>query len=669
MWPTAVYSCRMNPDRCDSVANVFASAGLTWSHAAEQIDKVVDDVIFLRPRGSADTELASQHPCELWTGIIRCNYILMARSPHVTEQEILLELPSPEEIVQLSACVLAGQGAQSATRGCMLHNSHTMANWFLACGWVAAKFDRHTEALAYAVAGLVPDHEKAGTTLCTSRVLLMTIQANALAGLGRKAEAGAVFEAAADEAHRVGVFLYEVFALRDLKLHMLDGMGHSQHASRRLGVALRLLGGPAELLTPLLDGLDAADLMALPEPEPGYSYEVRFEEAEAEASEDSAATELRQELQGMRLTELRQRVMMAGVDADTIDDVIDSRDPKGAMVEILLDYESRRSGSDHEDTTDTQLRAELEELRTSALTKRAASEGIDQDEIDVATDSDDPKTELIALLLAQSKATAYAETQRREATGTELTGLSLGDLRKRAKADGMPAADLEDAMDADDPEEALRGWLVARHAPSATAEKSAQAAWAVILAELQGLQLKDLRKRAKAGGADAVKLEEALDADDPESAVIELVLAVESEAAGADPSFHDPSEEVYETEDSDVTALRQELQGLWLKELRKRARAAGVPEDTLDDAVDSDDPKASLISVLIERHTAASTEGSWEDREYRSELEGLRYKELRARAKEANADQDEVDDAIDSDDPKAALIDLLVQHEAGAVAP
>jgi hypothetical protein len=102
----------MNPDRCDSVANVFASAGLTWSHAAEQIDKVVDDVIFLRPRGSSDTELASQHPCELWTGIIRCNYILMARSPRVTEQEILLELPSPEEIVQLSACVLAGQGDQ-----------------------------------------------------------------------------------------------------------------------------------------------------------------------------------------------------------------------------------------------------------------------------------------------------------------------------------------------------------------------------------------------------------------------------------------------------------------------------------------------------------------------------------------------------------------------------
>ena len=79
----------------------------------------------------------------------------------------------------------------------MLHNNHTMANWFLACGWVAAKFNRHTEALAYAVAGLVPDHEKAGTTLCTSRVLLMTIQANALAGLGRKVEAGAVFEAAA----------------------------------------------------------------------------------------------------------------------------------------------------------------------------------------------------------------------------------------------------------------------------------------------------------------------------------------------------------------------------------------------------------------------------------------------------------------------------------------
>ena len=42
----------------------------------------------------------------------------------------------------------------------------------------------------------------------------------------------------------------------------------------------------------------------------------------------------------------------------------------------------------------------------------------------------------------------------------ELEALSLGDLRKRAKAEGMPAADLEAAMDADDPEEAFVGFVL-----------------------------------------------------------------------------------------------------------------------------------------------------------------------------------------------------------------
>ena len=49
----------------------------------------------------------------------------------------------------------------------------------------------------------------------------------------------------------------------------------------------------------------------------------------------------------------------------------------------------------------------------------------------------------------------------------ELASLPLKDLRKRAKADGMPAADLEDAMDADDPEELFTSFLVQMHADAA----------------------------------------------------------------------------------------------------------------------------------------------------------------------------------------------------------
>jgi hypothetical protein len=50
---------------------------------------------------------------------------------------------------------------------------------------------------------------------------------------------------------------------------VLDRTGRGDHGSRRLGKALRRLTGPAELLTPLLGGLDAAELVSLPPPEPG----------------------------------------------------------------------------------------------------------------------------------------------------------------------------------------------------------------------------------------------------------------------------------------------------------------------------------------------------------------------------------------------------------------
>ena len=88
-----------------------------------------------------------------------------------------------------------------------MHSSHVLMNWFLGCAGVCAKFGRHNEAIVYATAGLERDYKKAGTISVSTRVLLLTIQANALAALERTAEAMATFEATGDEAHRGGMFL------------------------------------------------------------------------------------------------------------------------------------------------------------------------------------------------------------------------------------------------------------------------------------------------------------------------------------------------------------------------------------------------------------------------------------------------------------------------------
>ena len=101
---------------------------------------------------------------------------------------------------------------------------------------------------------------------------------------------------------------------------------------------------------------------------------------------------------------------------------------------------------------------------------------------------------------------------------------------------------------------------------------------------------------------------------------------------------------------------RAELGGLRLKALLSRARADGVDADSLKDAMDNDDPKQAVIELLVQH---ASPTGA-DQGALRRELSGLRLKELRARAKVAEVGADDLLDAADADDPKAATIELLL---------
>ena len=53
-----------------------------------------------------------------------------------------------------------------------------------------------------------------------------------------------------------------MFALRDLKKHVLDGDGRGEEGIRRLKAVLREMKGPPSELTKLLgDGMDAEEIM------------------------------------------------------------------------------------------------------------------------------------------------------------------------------------------------------------------------------------------------------------------------------------------------------------------------------------------------------------------------------------------------------------------------
>ena len=100
------------------------------------------------------------------------------------------------------------------------------------------------------------------------------------------------------------------------------------------------------------------------------------------------------------------------------------------------------------------------------------------------------------------------------------------------------------------------------------------------LAELSGLKLSALRKRAKAVGVEAEELEAALDAPDPKAAIVEMITARTVVPSAAE-------------------RLQNELGGLKLSALRKRAKAVGVEVEELEAALDEPDPKAAIVSMII----------------------------------------------------------------------
>eukprot|EP01050_Picozoa_sp_SAG11_P020234 SAG11_NODE_3376_length_2488_cov_49.264964_2_plen_308_part_01 len=60
-------------------------------------------------------------------------------------------------------------------------------------------------------------------------------------------------------------------------------------------------------------------------------------------------------------------------------------------------------------------------------------------------------------------------------------------------------------------------------------------------------------------------------------------------------------DDMFADEEPGIATLRSELAPLKLRALQKRAAAAGVEVDAMDDALDSDDPKNALISLLVQR--------------------------------------------------------------------
>eukprot|EP01045_Picozoa_sp_COSAG04_P025623 COSAG04_NODE_3397_length_2856_cov_1.203845_2_plen_336_part_00 len=311
--------------------------------------------------------------------------VLLARPGKWAASDVLARMPSVDEIIP---------AIMTQKACCVLHSWAPGVNVFMLFAAVCEKLGEHDKVLEYAAAALDPDLTKADSTGPCTRTLAQGMQGRALAALGRGVEAAESLEIAATEANRHKLWLYELHALRDLKLLVLDGMGHGDHGSRRLGAVLRRLKGPSEKLSELLDGLDAAELARLGPPDTEYTVAYPAEQCD----EVPGSAELRQELDGLRVMALLARARSEGVDDATLDAAMDGQSPKADIVRLLLE---RHAASDRSQGEELQaLREELEGLRVMALHKRAASAGVDAATIEDAMDGEAPKAALVELLLA-----------------------------------------------------------------------------------------------------------------------------------------------------------------------------------------------------------------------------------------------------------------------------
>eukprot|EP01048_Picozoa_sp_COSAG05_P005356 COSAG05_NODE_315_length_11604_cov_8.336375_6_plen_1129_part_00 len=324
--------------------------------------------------------------------IAKFGYLLVADST-VLPTEVLASLPSVEEII--CDCVTC-----DSVVSCSPFQIAIMGyNVFAIVASVCEKLDQPEMVLTYTAAGLETDVGKLGTNVPTSRALLQVMQGRALAALGRTMEAAATLEGAAEEARRCKLWMLVALALRDLKLCVLDQIGHGEHGARRLGSVLRLLKGPPERLTTMMKGLDAAALMDLPEPEAGHTMSP-FPPLGTVVSveEDASVVTLRRELGVLKLFSLQKRALKEGISEDKVEEAMDGGEPKAQLIKLLMEHRDCMAAA--ASVRAAEMRRNLQRLTLTKLMKRAASQGVAEDQIEAAVESNDPKAALVELIVA-----------------------------------------------------------------------------------------------------------------------------------------------------------------------------------------------------------------------------------------------------------------------------
>eukprot|EP01048_Picozoa_sp_COSAG05_P027064 COSAG05_NODE_7711_length_777_cov_1.141593_1_plen_188_part_01 len=151
--------------------------------------------------------------------------------------------------------------------------------------------------------------------------------------------------------------------------------------------------------------------------------------------------------------------------------------------------------------------SELSALRLSDLRKRAVGAGLDSIAIDAAVDSGDAKGQLATLLMGvipASTASKEPNSGRSELKSELMAKQALIEVLVETGAPSPPSA-------------------TATLGAAAEARTEKRAA---LQAELKGLRISALQKRAEKDGVDVVEIDDALESDNAKEELIRLIVAV-----------------------------------------------------------------------------------------------------------------------------------------------
>jgi hypothetical protein len=290
------------------------------------------------------------------------------------------------------------------------------------------------------------------------------------------------------------------------------------------------------------------------EPEPEVDPAVKAAEEATRVRTEKEAN-LRAELVELKLSQLKKRARAEGLDEDDVDDVDDADDPKGAIIEMFV------TGAEEKWAMEAKIAvAEAEAARVAAEEDAARIK---------AEEAEAARTKVA------KEAAARATAEKEVGLRAELVKLTLKELKKRARAEGLDEDAVDAVDDVDDPKGAIIDLFVtaveekwAMEAKAAVEE--AEAAWfaAVAKAEVARIKAEEDAARMKAEEAEAARAKAAMEAATRARA--------EKEAS-----------------------LRAELVELKLSQLKKRARAEGLDEEAVDGVDDAADPKAAITELLI----------------------------------------------------------------------